>query len=153
MKTSINKPFEYEAYYQKLGNDKEVGRFDNMKDILVLTSILGFIREDRKPFNKPGGDAIKEHIFQEDMNIFDMIAVLATDDIKILLNERRDEKYKLIEEYAHGGIQYLVENIYNGPITTVNDLINFVLSFDERYERKHADLSDLISEVVNELEE
>lgn len=152
MKTSINKPFEYEQYYQKLGNDKDTGYFDNMKDVLVLSAVLGFMQNCPKTFSKPGGDAIKEHIFQDDMNIFDIISILSTGDIKIILNENHDEKYKLIEEYAHGGIQYLVNNIFNGPITSVENIIDFVLRFEPEKEEKRFDFGDMISDLVNELE-
>lgn len=152
MKTTINKPEEYEEYYQKLGNDKETNYFENMKDVLVLSAVLGFIKKNPLPFSKAGGDAIKEHIFQDDINLFDIIAILSTGDIKILLNERRDEKYKLIEEYAHGGIQYLVESIFNGPITSVENIVDFVLRFEPYKEEKFVDIGDLIAEVVTELE-
>lgn len=152
MKTALNKPYEYESYYQKLGNDKDTGYFDTMKDVMVLSTILGFMKDKHIPFHKPGGDAIKEHLFQDDLNIFDIIAILSTGDIKILLNENRDEKYKLIEEYAHGGIQYLVNNIYEGPITSVDNIIDFVLTFEPEKEEKRFDFGDMISSLVDELE-
>lgn len=152
MKTGISKPLEYEQYYQKLGNDRETGYFENMKDVLVLSAVLGIISNRKMSFSKTGGDAIKEHIFQDDMNIFDIISIISTGDIKILLNENRDEKYKLIEEYAHGGIDYLVENIFNGPITSIDNIVDFVLKFEPEKENKLFDFGDMISDLVTELE-
>lgn len=152
MKSAINKPLEYEGYYQRLGNDKENNYFDNMKDVLVLAAVLGFINNNQLPFSKTGGEAIKEHIFQDDLNIFDIIAILSTGDIKILLDEKREDKYKLIEEYAHGGIKYLVDNIFSGEITSVDNIVNFVLNFAPYNQGRNKDIGDYIQEVVYELE-
>lgn len=152
MKSSINKPFEYEEYYQRLGNDKDNNYFENMKDVLVLAAVMGFIRNDPLPFSKAGGEAIKEHIFQDDLNIFDIIAILSTGDIKILLNEQRENKYKLVEEYAHGGIKYLVENIFNGEITSFDNIVEFTLKFAPYNHEAPQNIGDFIKDLVHELE-
>lgn len=150
MKNSIAKPTEYEKYYQKLGLEHPY--FDTLKDVLVFATVLGYYKKSRIPFTKAGGENIKENYFEDDMKILNIIAILENKDIDILLNEKKEEKYKMIEEYAHGGIKYLVDNIFTGEITSEEKIIDFVLQFDSGNERKHFDITDVIKDIVVDLE-
>jgi len=151
MKSTLSKPYEFEEYYQILIKEKY---FDTMKDIYILATVLGFERGKHDTFSKSGGDPIKEHIFQDDdKNIMDIISVLSTGEIKILINENKDDKYKLIEEYANSGMDYLVQNIFNGTLTSVDKIVDFVMSYAPETGEQKVDLSDLFADLVDELEE
>jgi len=120
--------------------------------VLVFATVLGYYKKSRIPFTKAGGENIKENYFEDDMKILNIIAILENKDIDILLNEKKEEKYKIIEEYAHGGIKYLVDNIFTGEITSEEKIIDFVLQFDSGNERKHFDITDVIKDIVVDLE-
>ena len=88
MKSGLGKSANMEVYYQTLVKD---GLFETMKDVMLTAIALGFVNNSRVPINKYGGDAIKEHIFKDDIDFLNIIAVLTTKDIKILLDENKEE--------------------------------------------------------------
>ncbi len=151
MKSSFNKPAAYEKYYQILIKNEY---FETLKDVFMLSAVLGFEIKCRLPFEKSGGDPIKEHIFQQDdFDVLDIIAIQSTGGIEILLNENKDKRFMLLEEYAHGGIKYLVDNIFLGEGTSEEAIVNFSLMFrPEKIDEVKTDFGGLISEVVRKLE-
>ena len=149
MKAALGKSSTMEIYYQTLVKE---GLFDTMKDVMLTAIALGYKNNRRVPFTKYGGDAIKEHIFKDDMDFLNVIAVLTTKDIKILLEENKDEKYKMLEEYAEGGMQILVDSIFSETYTDADRVINYVKSQAPSISGGKQDLSDLFGGIIDELE-
>jgi len=130
-KSGMNKSVEFEKYFQELGNS-EHKIFDSMKDVFITAATLGFKYGNPIPFAKSAGEAISLRFFNDDdKKIMDLIALSATDDISILLNDEDflDKKYKLIEEYANGGMKIMVDNFCK-PVVDINELYKFVESFE-----------------------
>lgn len=150
MKSAFNKPAEYEPYYQILREEKI---FETHRDIYVVAILLGFISQEKKKLEKVGGEAIKEHLFQNDMCLLDIVAVLGTGDIKILLNEKKESKMELFEEYAYKGMEILVNNIFVGQHTDIDRVLDYVLSFAPDASDEHIDFSDYFAEMANALDE
>lgn len=150
MKAALGKSSNMEVYYQTLVKE---GLFDTMKDVMLTAIALGYKNNRRVPFSKYGGDAIKEHIFKDDMDFLNVIAVLTTKDIKILLDENKDEKYKMLEEYAEGGMQILVDSIFSETYTDADKIINYVKAQAPAISGEKQDLSDLFDGIINEIEE
>ena len=127
MKTSFNKPESYEKYYQALLRDAKF--FTTLKDIFMLAAVIGFKNNVRLPFAKSGGDPIKAHIFDQ------------------------DEKYKMIEEYAHAGIKHIVENIFIGEeIPSKDKFLDFVCQYaPENNATRQVDVSTMFSNILNDL--
>ena len=152
MKTSFNKPEAYEKYYQILIRDAKF--FTTLKDVFMLSAVIGFKNNVRLPFSKNGGDPIKSHIFdEEDFNIMDIIAIETTKDLKILLSENKDEKYKMIEEYAHAGIKYIVDNIFIGEeIPSRQQFLDFVCQYAPEYNTgRPVDVTTMFSNILSDL--
>lgn len=152
MKTSFNKPETYEKYYQILLRDAKF--FTTLKDIFMLAAVIGFKNKVRLPFAKSGGDPIKDHIFgEEDFNIMDIIAIETNHDLNILLSENQDEKYKMIEEYAHAGIKYIVDNIFIGEeIPSKDKFLEFVCQYaPENNATRQVDVSTMFSNILSDL--
>ena len=152
MKTSFNKPEAYEKYYQILLRDAKF--FTTLKDIFMLATVIGFKNNVRLSFYKNGGDPIKSHIFdQEDFNIMDIIAIETTHDLNILLSENQDEKYKMIEEYAHAGIKHIVDNIFIGEeIPSKDKFLEFVCQYaPENKTTRQVDVSTMFSNILSDL--
>lgn len=150
MKSALGKSIGMEPYYQYLVKE---GFFETMKDVMLLAIMLGFKNESKLPIKKYGGDAIKEHIFKDDMAFLDVIAVLSTKDIKILMNENKEEKYKLLEEYAEGGMNILVKEIFTGQYTNIEKIIEYVNKFAPSIGGIKKDLSGLFGSIISEMEE
>ena len=150
MKSALGKSAAMEPYYQYLVKENF---FDTMKDVMLLAIMIGFKNDSRISFTKYGGDAIKEHIFKDDMAYLNVIAVLSTKDIKILMNENKEEKYKLLEEYAEAGMQLLVDEVFTGQYTNIEKIIDYVNKFAPSISDDKKDLSSLFGSIIDELEE
>ena len=149
MKSALGKSDKMEIYYQTLVKE---GLFDTMKDVMLTAIALGFTNNRRVSFSKYGGDAIKEHIFKDDMDFLNVIAVLTTKDIKILMEESKDEKYKMLEEYAEGGMEILVDSVFSGQYTDADKIIGYVKSKAPAISSEKKDLSDLFGAIIDELD-
>lgn len=138
-KNSLNKSAEYEQYYQIMGKGEGDNEklFSNMKEVFMLALVLGFKNKKKKPFSKIGGDGIKLGIFDEhDKVLMDIVALyenIKDKDLSLLRSDNQDEKYKLIEEYANGGMEIIVREIYNNG-NNINALKKFTSSFNPEIE-------------------
>lgn len=150
MKSALGKSAAMEPYYQYLVKE---GFFDTMKDVMLLAIVIGFKNESRIPFVKYGGDAIKEHIFKDDMDYLNIIAVLSTKDIKILLEENKEEKYKLFEEYAEAGMNAFVKDVFTGQYTSTEKILDYVKKFSPKITSTKTDLSGLFGTIIDEMNE
>lgn len=150
MKSALGKSASMEPYYQYLVKE---GFFDTMKDVMLLAVIIGFKNDTRVHFDKYGGDAIKEHIFKDDMDFLNIIAVLATKDIKILLNESKDDKYKLLEEYAEGGMNIFVKEVFTGQYTNTERILDYVRKYAPEISSSQTDLSSFFDAIIDEMNE
>lgn len=153
MKAALNKSEEFETYYQMLGNSPS--KFlETMKDVFMLALVVGYLRDNKKPFSKNGGEPIKLTIFDDyDKNIMDIIALNKMNDTDILINDEQniEAKYRMIEEYANGGMEILI-NSFCKPIPTLEKLKEFVQSYENNSEvSKRIDISEMITEAINEL--
>lgn len=150
MKSALGKSVSMEPYYQYLVKE---GYFDTMKDVMLLAIMIGFKNDARSSFDKYGGDAIKEHIFKDDMDFLNIIAVLTTKDIKILLNESKDDKYKMLEEYAEGGMNIFVSEVFTGQYTSAERILDYVRRYAPEVSKSKTDLSSLFETIIDELSE
>lgn len=153
-KSALNKSAEYEQYYQDLGNNNETKIFDTMKDVFMFAAALGFRNHRHIPIQKSGGEPISLRFFKdEDFNIFNVIALSHTNDISILLDddEYKDKKYRIIEEYANGGMSILIEEICK-PVVDVNAFKKFVETFySETDQPKKSNLEDILSKAMDSI--
>ncbi len=148
MKSALGKSEEMEPYYQYLVKE---GIFDTMKDVMLLAIVIGFKSSKKASFDKYGGDSIKEHIFKDDMDFLNIIAVLSTKDIKILLNENKDEKYKLLEEYAEAGMNQFVREVFIGQYTNAEKVLSYVKKYAPGVTSEKKDLSGFFNAIIDEM--
>lgn len=148
-KNSLNKSLEYEPYFKLLGKpDKDQEKlFNNMKDVYMLAITVGFKYKKKKEIKKASADPIKLSIFDEhDKVIMDIIALyenIQEKDLSLLRNDREDDKYKLIEEYANGGMEILIREICNKGCS-LDDLKKFAKSFSPKIEGNEDDIISLL---------
>jgi len=127
----MRKSEEFELYFQELGN-KENKFFDNMKDVYMMAIAVGFKYGQPLAFSKSAGEDIALRYFNDDdKKIMDLVALSVTDDISILLSdeEYQERKYKLLEEYANGGMKIMVEEFCK-PVVDISEFYKFVEGFE-----------------------
>ena len=150
-KTAMNKSAEFEHYFQELGN-REGRIFENMKDVYMMAIAVGFKFGQKLPFSKSAGEAIALRYFNdEDKKIMDLVALSASDDISILLSEdvHTDRKYKLLEEYANGGMKIMVDTFCR-PVIDITEFYKFVESFEGNADVAHkASIVDLLQGAID----
>lgn len=150
-KTALKKSAEYEQYFQELGN-KPDKIFDTMKDVFMFAATLGFRMKKRIPFQKSGGEDISLRFFKdEDENIFNIMALTTANEMSILLpdDEYREKKYKIIEEYANGGMSIMVEEFCK-PIVDEGAFRHFVETFENTSgEQQKTSLEDILAKAID----
>ncbi|CAM5243561.1 DNA phosphorothioation-associated protein 4 [Streptomyces narbonensis] len=110
--------FRRPAEHEQLLNDltSKDGPFRAMVDALMFAAALGRRKDRRENFDKQGEPirlALMEGRQYGDV-LIDMIAAAEiTDDPKILADERQNERIRIFEEYANGGL-----NIIRGEINS-----------------------------------
>jgi dnd system-associated protein 4 len=97
---------------QELQND---AKFPTYRDILLFAAAVGFRMDRRVPFSATSGDPIRYETLIgpafSDTLINMISANVVTDDPEIMDATRIDERIKIFEEYANGGLEYLQEQV------------------------------------------
>lgn len=58
----------------------------------------------------------------------------------------------MIEEYAHAGIKYLVDNIYVGDVTSVESFLSFVCKHaPDSQETTQTDISTMMNNILSNI--
>ena len=130
-KDRVRWPKEYEEMLRSL---KDLDIFKTYKDALIFAAVLGHKNSRRLPF-KETAEQIRLSIFGEvGMSIMDCIVLCETRDAQYMSDEKRAEKFQIFEEYAHGGLEIIKDQIYN--VGTSRDdfeqsFANLILDEDE----------------------
>lgn len=150
-KSAMRKSTEFEQYYQALGNRPETKIFETMKDVFMFAATLGFRQDKRLPFAKAGGEDISLRFFRdEDMSIFDIIALSVTQEMYMLLSddEYRDKKLALIEEFANGGMSIMIDEFCK-PDINERAFRRFIESFEDASgTQPKASLEDILAKAI-----
>jgi len=105
----VRRPEQHEALIQHL---RDEGGFPTMRDILLFAAGVGFANGRRVPLQKPG-EGIRYEVLVNDSLADPFVSMLAAvthpDDPEILDSARLDERVKIFEEYANGGLEYIQE--------------------------------------------
>jgi dnd system-associated protein 4 len=91
------------------------GKFPTYRDILLLAAAVGFRQERRVPFTSSSGDPIRYEVLAApgfSDTLINMIAAnVVSDDPEIMDGTRIEERIKIFEEYANGGLEYIQEQV------------------------------------------
>ena len=152
-KSSMRKSEEFELYYQELGN-KENKFFENMKDVYMMAIAVGFKCGQPLAFTKSAGEDIALRYFNDDdKKIMDLVALSITNEISILLSddEYQEKKYKLLEDYANGGMKIMVD-AFCKPVVDISEFYKFVEYFEINAEVAHkTNIVDLLQGAIDSL--
>jgi dnd system-associated protein 4 len=128
MADRIRRPQQYDALLTDLR-----GVFDSYKDALVFSACLGFKRKLRVPFDKTS-EPIHMATFsgQYDQAVMNAIAIKETSDPFVMANTREDEKVRIFEEYACGGLSILQNVLAGKEHLRLEALLNLVMGEEKK---------------------
>lgn len=111
------------------------GGFPYFRDILLFAAAVGYRNGRRVPFTGAAGDPIRYETLTGPMFSEALIAMIAAnvvaDDPEIMDDGRIEERLKIFEEYANGGLEYIQEqvNVRHQPAAlVVIDLVTEAIS-------------------------
>ena len=83
--------------------------FDEYKDILMISAVIGYINNKYIPIVKQASDGVLMQFFsQRDYDVMDLLAYAHTKEQSII---KSDEKYEIFSSYANGGFPLLMESL------------------------------------------
>lgn len=112
------------------------GKFPTYRDILLFAAAVGYRQDRRVPFTAASGDPIRSDVLMApgfSDTLINMIAANVVDDPEIMDDARMDERFKIFEEYANGGLEYIQEqvNVRHRPAAmVVIDLVTEAFAVD-----------------------
>lgn len=116
----VRRPQQYEALMLEL---RDEAAFSTYRDVLLFAAAVGSYTQRRAPFTSTGEpiryETLKEPMFSE--TLINMIAANEVDDPEIMDSTRANERVRIFEEYANGGLEYIQEqiNIRHEPVNLV----------------------------------
>ena len=125
MADRVRRPVQFE---EMLNDLREKGIFKTYKDALVFSACLGKKRNKRVPFSK-SSEPVHLSIFSGDFDkmVINIIAVAEENDAYLLSKEREDDKIKIFEEYASGGLEIMKNEIWDLKNNWEKSLISMIL--------------------------
>jgi dnd system-associated protein 4 len=119
---------------QELQNE---AKFPTYRDILLLAAAIGYRQERRRPFTNASGDPIRYETMTTPAFSDTLINMISAnevgDDPEIMDGARAEERIKIFEEYANGGLEFVQEqvNVRHKPAAlVVIDLVTEALTQD-----------------------
>jgi len=119
MVNDVKRPKEYEKMLTDLcqkGKDSNKNLFLTYKDALVFAACLGFKFDKKIPFSG-NAEPVGLHIFKGEYDpiIFDYIGIVSTKSTEIMGDKKAEEKIRIFEEFACGGLEILEAKVYSCP--------------------------------------
>jgi dnd system-associated protein 4 len=110
---------------------REEGLFRSKQKALMFSAALGWNLKQRKPLERRG-EPIRYSIFEGALDdaFINALAIAETNDLKILGGERDDDRVKIFEEYAHGGLLE-IKRILSQPGEDLDHLLQAVIDARE----------------------
>ena len=110
----INRSKKYEVKYEYFFKNKSF----SVSELFTLCAVIGFINNIRVPYDDKGKDTRSEYFSDKDlMKIY--VIMIKSNDINATIDDFSDinfikDKFKIIEEYAEGGMKILVDEVFKG---------------------------------------
>ncbi len=123
-----------ESLYQELVDSGEDAPFYKLKDAFLMAACIGSLQEESDKLSTRGKEFLLS-VFSDDADkaIMDALAFAKTDDLTILLDteEKRGEKYKIVEEFANAGIKTIKKRLLDAPGKPLDNLVDFILEYED----------------------
>ena len=110
----LRRPQNKDHVFNRLLKSEEGQCFDQFTNIFVLAACIGYTHNKLIPFQKTSEQIHWTAFTDKEQNIMKMIALMATSDPSILLEEKSEKMLEIVEGYASGGLEILDKEIING---------------------------------------
>jgi dnd system-associated protein 4 len=122
----VRRPKDKEEMMARLSQGAD-SIFDTYVELLCFAACLGYARNASVPFES-SAEAVPWHIFENrgKDSVVNLVAAVASEDFTIVGPDRFDDKLKVFEQYANGGLEILSQLIDKSPKTpfdVVRDLV------------------------------
>lgn len=109
----VRRPNQFDILLSDLVKEHKV--FDTYKDALVFAASLGFKRDHRVEFDK-SSEPVHLSVFsgQFDQMVMNVLAIGESEDPLVMAKDRDEEKIKIFEEYACGGLEIIQNQVAKG---------------------------------------
>ncbi|MEM3385754.1 MAG: hypothetical protein QW738_05375 [Nitrososphaeria archaeon] len=97
-----------ENIYKEL-EQNEFFKGKSNKDLFLFAMAVGFKNKVRRPIESKKEFVREEYLKEKDLVLLYALAIFETGKIDVINNKA--EVYKIAEEYAHGGIQLLIDKV------------------------------------------
>ena len=121
-------------FYDMLKTDEPFFKNNSSnKELFLFAMALGFKNQNRLPFSgKRLGYFLEKDLKYEDYILLNAIAISETHSLDVLTD--KEKIFKIAEEYAHGGLIILSEDIGPGKFGSFSK--NFELKLDQLIEKQ-----------------
>jgi dnd system-associated protein 4 len=123
--------------------------FDSMYETMVFSACLGFHLDKRVPFQE-SGEPIRFNIFVNNGYGYlpDLLALATKNDAKCLAEVATEERLRLFEEFANGGLLVLAETLdaFPTPIDAVISAIQQAQEVEDTDTDEDENIAGIISD-------
>jgi dnd system-associated protein 4 len=121
----VRRPKDKEKLLTRLVDEKV---FDTYRDALVFAAALGYARNSHLSFEQ-SSEPIPWSVFSGAgyEALINLISVMKAQDFEILSAERFDERLRLFEEFANGGLQILEEILARAERQSLDIVLELVM--------------------------
>jgi len=103
--------------------------FDTKAALLLFAAAVGFYQSKRVPFER-STEPIRLSVFEDNLrycrSVFGLLAIRETDSTKALSPERFDERAKIFEEYANGGLEIIRSEVTGAPGENLELIVSMI---------------------------
>ena len=141
MADRVRRPEMFKDFLTEITQEQAV--FRTYKDAMVFAACLGYSRGKRIPFEKTS-EPINLQVFSGkfDEMVINTIAIAELDDPYVMARNREEEKIRIFEEYACGGLEIMENEVSQGKLAIDEGLISMIMG-EEDSERILDDITDL----------
>jgi len=143
MANDVRRPKQYEEMLKALcQEDNKV--FNTYKDALVFAACLGYQQSKKVEFDKTS-EPVGLHIFkgEYDFPIMNCIGLVVTKDPNIMGDNQEDEKIRIFEEYACGGLEIIENRVYKAAGSWEQLIVELVVANDKKPESLIDDITNV----------
>lgn len=129
----VRRPLDRSSLIKDLTDQKEP--FSSMAAVMVFAAAVGYSKGRRVEFSKTDEEIPWDVLVNAGAEPFiNMLAAVASEDKDILGNDRDDDRVRIFEEYAAGGLEIIADRSQGDHRAPLDRLLDLVLESERRDE-------------------
>ena len=136
MADSIKIPAQYDDMFKDLCTERKNRKvFDTYKDLLLFAAALGIHHDKKINLSKSSNvEPVKISVFRGefDLDFINLITLHYSSNPLLLDSTHQDDRYRLFEEYANGGLEMIFNLVYNKTGDWEDHCIDLIVSINKQ---------------------